>query len=99
MMPWSRKGDFHNSRTYEVDEAGPANTGLMFAWAAAALKRRLRAMLDWVAPPSSPAVLLGDGERKYSTLGAKGDNKNPGASDVPRPATRPQGNHDWRVLP
>ena len=78
--------DYHGSRRYESDEVAIGRTSLEFAWFVAGAKHWLGRMWRWVARPTGSEVLLRDGERHFSELGAAT------RSDVPQA-------NNWRVLP
>ena len=92
--------DYHGSRTNELDEPGIGQTSLALAWILSGAKRRFRSFLLWAAPPSSSTILLDDGERHFSKLGARPSKRRPGRpDDCPFPKKRLRSNNDWRVLP
>jgi hypothetical protein len=80
--------DFHGSRTYESDDVAIGPTRLALAWIMAGAASRLRKLWRWAARPTVSEVLLRDGERHFSELGAQA---------AAKPA--PQANNNWRVLP
>ena len=89
-MSWHRQRDYHGSRAYEADGAA-APRGLLAL---------LRKLLKLGAEPSSSQILLHDGERRFSVLGADSP-ASPvrRAADCPFPTKPNYNRRDWRVHP
>jgi hypothetical protein len=93
-MKWRRATDYHGSRSYtEAPPVGMFN--LTLAWFTNIARTKLRNLSR--GRPGSPQVLLHDGDRNFSLLGAKlrGDAGDGRVPVKPRTSDR----RDWRVLP
>ena len=92
--------DYHGSGIYDADDAPVGQASLALAWLVSGTKQRLRRFLMWAAPPSSSTMLLHDGERHFSKLGARPSKQPPArADDCPFPKKAPRTDNNWRILP
>jgi len=80
-MKWVRNTDYHGSRSYAADEHGVTQFSLLSAWLGG-LARRL---ISSLARPSSSEILLRDGRRNFTLLGAEKHGSLTRASDSPFP--------------
>jgi hypothetical protein len=97
-MKWGRHKDYHGSRSYEPEVAQIGQFGLLVAWSVSIAKGRLRKMWKFAAPPTAPEILVRDGERHFSLIGGKPQNR---LADCPFPTNprRPHNPRDSRVFP
>ena len=65
-MKW-HEVDYHGSRSYERDRPAIRRTNLIISWLAMVVRERFRRLASPTAPS---AVLLHDGKRSFSLLGA-----------------------------
>ena len=79
-MKWSRPIDYHGSRSYEPDAPAVSQVGLMTAWFSAVLRLKWR---KFGGRASRSTVLLRNGDRNFSLLGAASNGKaaSPGAKE------------------
>ncbi len=92
-MKWGRS-EYHNSRSYAVDDAPIGQFELMLAWIVLKAKTILKAGKR----PTSSTVLMADGRRHFSLIGAKRERRVL-PDDCPFPTRPPATANDWRVLP
>jgi len=65
-MKW-HEVDYHGSRSYQRDRPAIKRTSLVLSWLAMVVRERLRRLASPTAPST---VLLHDGKRSFSLLGA-----------------------------
>ena len=97
-MTWRRR-DYHGSRTYATDERPIGTTALAIAWFVAGTRRRLGNLLAWIARPTPSEILMINGERRFSSLGASASSEQRKPGDLSIPSKSVAVLNDWRILP
>ena len=100
-MRWRRKEGFHNGRSYSSNEVRLGRFALATAWLVQAVKNRLDQLLRFGARPSASTVLMRDGERRFTSLGATHGSEAPNRDAFPFPTKRSSAvdPRDFRILP